>query len=365
MLAQPLRTSNLRPLPLSSGQTEQKVGVLLNTNARKVTERVVKALTHVLPREDLFLSRSPLDARRIAQTVLEQRYDTVFCGGGDGTFMGFVNEVLRQVDPKVGRYASQTAPRFGVLKLGTGNGLASLVNASSLRGDGILDDVLRARANEVPGYRRMDLLDVDGRKAQFAGLGVDGKLLNDYIWVKDNLGKGFFKRMLSGGSGYFASVALRTAPHYFTHSTFTECEVRNGKSGPAYQLAGDGSAVEEIAPGGLIFRGRLMMAAAATIPYYGFGLKMFPFAAQRRRMMHLRLGAVNVAEVLTNLPKLWNGTWQKKQKIMDFHASEVDVRFAHEMPFQVAGDAAGYRDHVSFQVAKEQVDLLDFSAPTN
>ena len=57
------------------------------------------------------------------------------------------------------------------------------MNASSTRGDGILNDVLRARTGEVPGYRPMDLLMVDGQRAPFAGLGVDGKVLNDYIWV--------------------------------------------------------------------------------------------------------------------------------------------------------------------------------------
>ncbi len=31
-----------------------------------------------------------------SQTVLERGYPLVFTGGGDGTFMGFVNEFLRQ-----------------------------------------------------------------------------------------------------------------------------------------------------------------------------------------------------------------------------------------------------------------------------
>ena len=47
-----------------------RVAVLLNARARKVTPRVLRALSHVVPRSDLFLSRSPMDARRIAHTIL-------------------------------------------------------------------------------------------------------------------------------------------------------------------------------------------------------------------------------------------------------------------------------------------------------
>src|SRR5678815_6179467 len=65
-----------------------RVAVLLNARARKVTPRVVRALSHVVPRADLYLSRSPNDARDIARTILTRGYDAVFCGGGDGTLLG-------------------------------------------------------------------------------------------------------------------------------------------------------------------------------------------------------------------------------------------------------------------------------------
>ena len=72
MLVQPLRSPNLRQAPATPVAPEPKVAVLLNANARKVDARVVKSLSHIVPEEDLFLSRSPLDARRITQTVLER-----------------------------------------------------------------------------------------------------------------------------------------------------------------------------------------------------------------------------------------------------------------------------------------------------
>ncbi|MFZ5469223.1 MAG: diacylglycerol/lipid kinase family protein [Myxococcota bacterium] len=364
MWVQPLRTAELRVVPPAKVETEPRVAVLLNANARRVNEKVVRALGHVVPQEDLFLSRTELDARRIAQTVVDRRYPTVFCGGGDGTFTRFVNEILKQVELKSAR-SVRRAPRFGVLRLGTGNSLASMLNASPLRGEGILDDVLRARAGEVPGYRRVDLLEVEGQRAPFAGLGLDGKVLNDYIWVKENLGRGPLRHLLTGGRGYFTSVALRTVPHYLLHSTWVECEVVNGKGRVAYRLGPDGLPVgEPIEPGGTLFRGRLMMAAAGTIPFYGFEFKMFPFAARRRGMMHLRLGAISTPVILAHLPKLWTGKWYPKG-LYDFHAQEVHIRFGRPMPFQVAGDAEGYRDEVTLGVASEQVELVDFTGVVN
>ncbi|MBJ6763855.1 hypothetical protein JGU66_24050 [Myxococcaceae bacterium JPH2] len=356
MMVQPLRSPDLRRAP--AAESEPKVAVMLNANARKVDARVVKMLSHVVPEQDLFLSRSELDARRIAQTVLERGYPTVFTGGGDGTFMGFVNEVLQQVGPR-GRFAGQQAPRFGILKLGTGNGIAAHVNASGARGDGILNDVLRARAGEVPGHRAMDLLLVDGQRAPFAGLGVDGKILNDYIWVKESLGKGMLKSVLTGGGGYFSAVAFKTVPYYLTGSVQVECEVINGAS-EAYRIGPDGRDVgEPLAPGAVLFRGEVMMAAAGTMPYYGYGFRMFPHASARRGFMQLRLGQVTPTQVLTNLHKLWNGRWNH-EGIHDFHTQGATIRFNRPMPFQVGGDAAGYRDEVTLAVAPESIELLDF-----
>lgn len=364
MLVQPLRSPDLRLVPPASPAAEPKVAVLLNANARKVNAKVVKSLSHVVPEQDLFLSRSPLDARRIAQTVLERGYPVVFTGGGDGTFMGFVNEILGQVGPR-GKFAGQQAPRFGVLKLGTGNGIANFVNASSTRGDGLLSDVLRARANEVPGFRPMDLVLVDGQRTPFAGLGVDGKVLNDYIWVKENLGKGMLKKVMTGGGGYFSAVAFKTAPHYLMNSTWVECEVINGKSSEAYVIGADGNPEgAPIAPGGTLFRGKLMMAAAATMPFYGYGFRMFPHADRRRGMMQLRLGQLHATQILGNLHKLWGGSW-RHEGIRDFHAREVTIRFAKPMPFQIGGDAAGYREEVHLSVAPESIELLDFHGAVN
>ena len=182
---------------------------------------------------------------------------------------------------------------------------------------------------------------VDGQRTPFAGLGVDGKLLNDYVWVKENLGRGMLKPMLSGVGGYLSSVAFKTVPHYLSNSTWVECEVINGQAGEAWRVGPDGAPVgEPIAPGGTLFQGELMMAAAATMPFYGYGLRMFPFAGKRQGMMQLRLGQLQPTHILANLPRLWTGRWFP-EGLKDYYAREVHIRFSRPMPFQMGGGRGG------------------------
>jgi diacylglycerol kinase family enzyme len=364
MLVNRARIADVTVIPAVRPSSAPPVAIVLNANARQVTPRAIRSLSHAVSEQDLFVSHSQMQMRRIAKALLDRQYPIVFCGGGDGTFVAVVNEVFQQLEQN-GAKAPRRPPRFGVLKLGTGNGLAALVHASPSRGDRMVEDVLRAKAGEVTSIKRLDLLLVEGRRTPFAGLGIDGKLLNDYVWVRNHLAKGIFKGLLSGTGGYFSAIALKTLPHYLTHPTSVECEVINGPASPAYRVAPDGSMLgEPIAPGEPLYRGRLMMAAAGTIPFYGFGLKMFPFAGRRRGMMHLRLGSVSTPAVVANLAAIWKGRWFPKG-VHDFHAQEVEIRFEKPMPLQVGGDAEGYRKEISFGVARGQVELLDFNGAVN
>ena len=333
------------------------MAVLLNARARKVTPRVVRALSHVVPRSDLYLSRSEKDARRIARTILTRGYDTVFCGGGDGTFIGFADEILTEAER-----AHASAPRFGVLKLGTGNGLAALVHASAPEDGGVVEDVRRACEGAIPGYRPLELLKVDGRRAQFAGLGIDARLLNDYLDLKSRVQGTWGHWALTGARGYAITVGLRTLPHALTHRLSTEVEVRNVASAPAYRLDEAGRTVGEVAPGGLLYQGPAMVVAAGTIPFYGYALRMFPFAGRRPGYLQLRLGTVRPLSAVAHVRELWRGEWFPRT-IQDFHAVAVSVQAARPMPLQIGGDAAGERSAVEFRMSSKRVELVDWSQP--
>ncbi len=328
-----------------------KVAVLLNANAKRVCSRVHRALSHVVPEDDLFLSRSTLEARTIARTVVDRRYRTVFTGGGDGTFVSFVTEILSYLG------GADHMPRIGVLKLGTGNALAGMVGATS--GQGILDDVLRARAGEVPCVKRIDLIEAGGRATPFAGVGLDAAVLNDYGVVKRRLGDGPFKRLTSGAPGYAIAATTRTLPRYLVNRKNPEIEVVNGR-GLATLLGPDGEPIREFMPGEILYRGPAQMCAASTVPFYGFNFKMFPFAGLVPGKMQLRVTNVAPMTILTHLDSIWKGRF-RHPKVFDFQVEEFTVRSDEKLPLQVGGDAEGYGDEIRFGLTPRRVELVDYS----
>ena len=79
---------------MQTDTTRHSIAVLLNANAKQVNGRVRRELSGVVPDEHLFFSKDLGDARRIADTVIGRGYGTVFTGGGDGTFVSWVNHIL-------------------------------------------------------------------------------------------------------------------------------------------------------------------------------------------------------------------------------------------------------------------------------
>src|SRR6202165_961616 len=191
--------ANVERLPIRS--TNERVAVLLNANAKSVTESLRRELENFVPPEDVFYSRTLDDAQGIARTVIDRGYRTVLTGGGAATFVAYVNCILEEAARGVRRSgaagsaalrlapAPAQLPRFGVLKLGTGNSLADYSGASGRR-LGVVEDILRARSGEVSVARPLHLLSHEGKRAPFAGLGIDAAVLNDYVSVKDRLGPG-------------------------------------------------------------------------------------------------------------------------------------------------------------------------------
>jgi diacylglycerol kinase family enzyme len=328
------------------------VAVLLNARAKAVNEAVRRSLSLVVPPEDLFLSRSHEEAAEIADRVVARRYRTVFTGGGDGTFVSWVNRILEASERRRAR-----PPRFGVLALGTGNAVAEMVGATPRRH---AEDLARFVAGEVHGSRRLDLVTCDGRRTPFAGVGVDAAVLNDYIWLKERLAGTPIEGLGLGLPGYGLAAALRSAPRALLERRATYCEIVNAGR-PAWRLDGEGRRIgPAIAPGELLFAGPCQMAAASTVPYYGLGLKAFPWADRASGMMQLRvMSAIGVGTLALNLHRIWSGAFSH-EGLLDFHADRVALRFERPMPLQIGGDAEGWRDEVTFGVAGSPVEVVDF-----
>jgi diacylglycerol kinase family enzyme len=330
------------------------VAVLLNARAKAVNDGVRRSLSLVVPPEDLFISRSHEEAAEIADTVVARRYRTVFTGGGDGTFVSWVNRILESAERRRSR-----PPRFGVLALGTGNAVAEMMGATPRRH---AEDLARFLSGQVSGSRRLDLVTCNGRRTPFAGVGVDAAVLNDYIWLKDRLAGTPLHGLGLGLTGYGLAAAIRSAPRALLQRRPTYCEIVNAGR-PAWRLDGAGRRIgPPIAPGELLFAGPCQMAAASTVPYYGLGLKAFPWTEQAGGMMQLRvMSSVGLAALLLNLHRVWSGAFSH-EGLLDFHADRVALRFERPMPLQVGGDAEGWRDEVSFGMAANPVEIVDFGS---
>jgi diacylglycerol kinase family enzyme len=330
------------------------VAVLLNANAKAVNASVRRALAHVVPEEHLFFSTSHEEAAAIADEVVHRRYGTVFTGGGDGTFVGWVNRIVECAERRAAR-----PPRFGVLALGTGNAVAEMVGATPRRH---AQDLARFVRGEVESVRRLDLLTCEGRRTPFAGAGIDAAVLNDYVWLKRRLSGTPIAKLGVGLAGYGLAIALRSAPRTVLERRPTYCEIINvGR--PAWRLDGKGNRIgRPIAHGELLYAGPTMLAAASTVPYYGLGLRVFPYTQSAQGMMQLRLvTTIGVATLLMNLPSIWAGTFAH-EGLLDFHAERVAIRFEKPTPLQIGGDAEGLRDEVTFGMAANPVELVDFGA---
>jgi diacylglycerol kinase family enzyme len=329
----------------------RRVAVLLNAHAKQVTERVRSAVAEAVGAENVFQSRTHAEADAIAVQVVASGYETVFAAGGDGTFVGWINRIVEEAERR-----GCLTPHFGILALGTGNAVAGLLGTSSRRW---LDDLRSFRRGEVRGLRRLDLLECEGRHTPFAGLGADAAVINDYNEIRSALRATPLSALGHGAAGYGLAVALRSAPRHLL-SRIPYCEIEN-VGGPAWRLDPRGEPLgRPLERGELLYAGPCLMAAASTIPFYGLGMRAFPFAGEKPGVMHLRVaGQIAVAKLLLNLPGIWSGRFSHP-RLHDFHADRVKLRFDRPLPLQVGGDAEGERDVVTMGLAATPIDVVDF-----
>jgi hypothetical protein len=100
------------------------------------------------------------------------------------------------------------------------------------------------------------------------------------------------------------------------------------------------------------------MVACGTVPYYGFHFTMFPFARILPGYAHLRVARTGLFEAMRSVRRAWRGTLATPT-IDEFLVERIRVRFSEPMPFQIGGDAAGYRKEIEFGVHEEPFQICD------
>lgn len=313
-----------------------------------MTPQVVSSIVRHLPADNVFVSTSLEEAQKATETIMSKGYSTVVTGGGDGTLVNFLNQSIEYLD----KNGEEDFPLIGVLKLGTGNGISAYVGADAYARD--LRQLLGTRRN---GRQKMSLIEVEDVYCHFAGFGLDAAILNDYSDVKHTwLGKRF---------KYAASVPAVSIPKQLTiRRKYPVAHIIN-EGAPAYLIGDDGQPVGRAIPKGeTIYRGPILIAGVATMPYYGYKLKLYPHIGRRPGKMQLRISWATSFEALSRLPWLWQGTYRSKT-IRDYYCDKVRMVFHRDTPFQIGGDGAGNRREVTFTLSERTVDLVDFSPPRN
>ena len=230
-------------------------------------------------------------------------HDTVVIAGGDGTLGVAYNAVA-------GRDVS-----LGYIPAGFGNATRHLLHLPTA--PDALADVLRAG-----DARPVDLVEVDGRLALFAGAGWDALVAGRYA-------AGGARRL----PGWAAAVA-RSVPDLWRLGT-----------------------VEVRADGWVVHRGPMAVMVAGTTPYYGRGLLVNPGARTDVGRLSLRVYPGPAPRFAAEAAR-WALRIAPRAKRID--ATEVELRSTSGpgVPVQVDGDLRGVRDTWRFSVRPAAVRLI-------
>lgn len=304
--------------------------VIVNMNARSVTPQIADLAKTVFGDDNVFVTRTSEDAVFAARTVILQRRKAVVPIGGDGTLSGWINtmvdeiRLLSEVDSQCSGSLSTEEligrlPNFGYIPLGTGNGMGYVIGAkakiqmkglSKIRpqrrkfehtkevmlrlkeaGDSMqADNVVSCSIVEMPMMEvtHNNETSKHGNLCFFAGAGFDSLMLHDFYQIKSWATTvaslpAFMRDSLSSVAGYCIALVFKTLPQtlrFGTHKIHVTVTTRDPNCFWVDHRRGDFSepAISNSCSDNLIYSGEAGIIAASTTPFYGGGLRLFPFA---------------------------------------------------------------------------------------
>ena len=326
-------------------KTSPNYAVVINANAGRVTNELTSALREIVPKNRLFLTKSQLHARDVIEYCVEQNMDAVFAGGGDGTIVDVINNV-HDFQNK-----SDSLPVVGALRLGTGNALASWLGSQKP-----LQDIHAWNQGQTHSVQNVHLVESEGALFPFAGLGIDAAVLNDYNQIKAKAKGTWWQTLARGIRGYVIAGYTKTLPNFIRRPKVRVRIVNIGR--PAFRIGPNGKEFGEAIPAGEdLYNGTCTVVACANTPYYGYKLKLFPFANMRGGRFQLRVIDMSPVQVATNIWPAWNGKLRHPD-LHDYYVDRVRVIFEDAVPYQFGGEAMGYRKEITFGLAKTPTSLI-------
>lgn len=331
-----------------------EVAAWFNTHAKRVTPHRVAAFRAALPDARIYAPSTFEEAERHADELVKSPPQVLFCGGGDGTIVVLLNALRTRGLTKF--------PLIGLFKLGTGNGWPSAVGArryeKELRG-------LPTLPLAAPS-KHFQLCEVEGKVCQFAGVGWDATLLNDYrrnleTRQQQLVAGGVASRLSKGLGGYLYSLFRLTVPGELARAREGGTRLRLENIGePALTFDADQQRVLVPPSQPTLYEGAMSIGAAGIEPYWGAKFKAFPHALAVPGRMNFRVYDRHVLVGVNNMFKLWGGL--ELPGMHDWWVTGVRLHLSRPMPFQMGGDVMGTREVIDFKMAPEAVDLIDWAA---
>src|SRR5262249_18464362 len=115
--------------------------------------------------------------------------------------------------------------------------------------------------------------------------------------------------------------------------------------------------------GEILYEGPMRLAALSTIPYYGYGFRMFPFAEERPDRMHLRVATISPLKFMVHFGSIWRGEYSNPDVVFDYLVENVSFELEPATQFQIGGDPQGARSRVHVVLSPTPIRLVDFYAP--
>lgn len=315
-----------------------RAAAIVNGNSRRLGARLRRRLERVLPGGVRF-TRSLAEARVAIFEEIRRGLDAIVLGGGDGTVVMGLTLIAEAC-----RGAGRPEPAIGILRLGSGNAIADTVGASS----DVVDDLERLVAGQG-SWRRVPMIDVLGARAPFVGLGVDAMLLEDNAAITSVVDRVPGARRLIGGAARYAlSVALRSLPRFAT--TRRPLVTVTNLGSPAIEMARGGPTGTRIDRGEIVWSGACTLVAASTVPYFGFGLKMFAFSDAESDRFHLRCGDAGLVEILRNTPAAFRGDYFSDH-VRDFLCDRVKIEVEGDAPIEAGGELLGRHGAIELAIS--------------
>jgi diacylglycerol kinase family enzyme len=243
----------------------------------------------------------------------------------------------------------------------------------------------------------------DDRYAFFAGLGYDSVILQDYKDLQDwrkaknhRQEAALWQVATTGVVGYTVAMMTRSLPKLLRlkdaskllrdvrittddpGSTYWIDHRRGDTMRPAIDNINIGGDKEGKAAKGLLYRGSAGIIAAGTVPYYGGGLRLFPFARMTPGGMNLRIGRqLHPLEGIAKIPSIFEGSFRDRTtdtfQCLDFvgHQFTIEIYDSYKddgtggssgsyeteegFPVQHSGEAMGSCTRVEFTVSSPEV----------